>query len=103
MCLAGNQVECSRSRGAERGCKGVVAHREILCVVPQASNGVPVIIVHDDGLIGATAATGVLDELVHKAVIECQLLRQVAVILVTCESLRAVKPGWIVQVGVVIK
>src|SRR6185312_11095482 len=103
MCLPGGQVDRSRCRWSERGSKGVIAHGEILSIIPECSDRVSIVVVHHKVLIGATATTGVLNELVHQAMIECQLLGQVVVILVTGEGLGTVKSGWIGKIGIVIQ
>jgi hypothetical protein len=92
--LAGDQVEGAGGRRAERRAERVVAHGEVLCVVPERGHGVAVVVAHHlaTGLAArAVAATDLLDELVHQAVVEGQLLVLVVVVLISGLELRAVE------------
>src|SRR5207248_2658837 len=72
--LAGDQVEGAGRGRSEGGPVRVVAHGEVLGVVPQRGDGVAVVVVHDEvwwRLVRwrARLDLSVLDELVHQAVI----------------------------------
>src|SRR5215216_7959289 len=85
----------------EDGLVVVVAHREVLCVVPKRGYSVSIEIVHDQRLVRAVWATGVFHELVHEPVVEGLLLCVVVVDLVARKGLGAVNPGRVGRVGVV--
>src|SRR5580704_1374262 len=97
--LTGNQVQRAIGRGTKVGVVGVIAHGEVLSVVPQGGNGVAVVIPHGQtGRVNDTAAarrrardTNVGREQIHQAFIEGQLLRRVIVVLVVGSRLRAVE------------
>src|ERR1700686_864702 len=44
--VAGNEIDGARCRRAVSSAEGIVAHREMLGVVPQGSDGIPVEIAH---------------------------------------------------------
>ncbi len=105
--LTRDQVQRAGGRGTEDAVEGVVRHGELLGVVPDPGDGVAVVVVHaqprcaeDDRLTSAGVGAGVLDELVHLPVVECQLLGQVAVVLVARERLAGREPGGVVLVRV---
>ena len=93
--VAGDEVDRAGRRGAERRPVRVVADREVLCLVPEAGDGVAVVVVHDRLRIAqrpppwclrrsvrAAVGADALDELVHRAAVERLLLVAVVVILV---------------------
>src|SRR6266568_2922666 len=103
--LARDQVERAGCRRAEGGVVVVVAHRIVLCVVPQPGDRVAVVVVHDQagraevrGRAGADV--GELDELVHLAAVDGLLLRRVTVVLVAGQGLRVGQPGGVAAVRV---
>jgi hypothetical protein len=74
-------------RRAERGVIRVVIQREMLRVVPQRGDRVSVVITHHQARNveyrrSARLAFGVLDESVHRAVVEGQLLGLILVVLI---------------------
>jgi hypothetical protein len=100
--VAGHEVDRARRRGPERRAVGVVAHREVLRVVPQRRDGVAVVVVHDLRRVArrperARAGAGAdrLHEVVHLAFVEGLLLVGVVVVLVAGELAagRALKAG----------
>src|SRR5262249_50387159 len=46
--LSRNEVDCTRSRGTERCLVGVVAHRKVLCVVPERRHCIAIVVTHDN-------------------------------------------------------
>ncbi len=111
-------VDRARRRRTEVGPVRVVAHREVLGVVPQAGDGVAVVVVHDrvvgvdsggwsrvpfrgQALRERQRTARLLHEHVHQAVVESALLVRVPVVLVARRRLSAVQQLRIRQVGVV--
>ncbi len=95
--LAGDQVERARGGGAVGAAEEVVAHREALGVVPQGGDGVAVVVVHHQAGLGehrrlAVLDVRVLDELVHLAAVEGELLVLVGVVLVAGDGLGRAEP-----------
>ncbi len=85
--LAGDQVDRAGRGWAEGRAVGIIAHREMLRVIPQRCDGVAVEIAHHQalGVEDASAAgagrAGVLRKQVHLAAVEGRLLGAVGVIL----------------------
>ena len=104
--LAGDQVERPRSGRAELGVIEVVAHGEVLGVVPQPGHCVAVEVVHHQagrGELGgrATRVLGVLHKCVHQSAVQRLLLGGVAMILVAGQRLRGAEPHRVVLVRVI--
>ena len=105
--LAGDEIDGARRRGAEGGRIGVVAHGEVLGVVPQRGDGVAVVVAHHQTLraegAGAAlgAAAGVQREEVHGEVVIGRLLGGVAVVLVGGAGLGDVEAEGLGRVGAV--
>ncbi len=88
--LPGDQIERPGRRRPEGRVERVVAHREVLGVVPERRHRVAVEVAHDLALVAPRCAVaGELDELVHQPVVEGQLLLGVVVPLVAGRGLRA--------------
>src|SRR5947209_20435308 len=102
MRLTSDQVESTDSGWSKSGAEEAIAHREVLCIVPEGRDGVAIVVVHHDPFVFASR-TYILDELIHLAIVKSFLLIEVLVILVTVERLRAVQPLWISQVRIVIE
>src|SRR5947209_7427803 len=102
MRLTSDQVESTDSGWSKSGAEEVIAHREVLCVVPEGRDGVAIIVIHHDPFVFASR-THILDELIHLAIVKSFLLIEVLVILVTVDRLRAIQSLWISQVGIVVK
>ena len=47
--LSRNEVDCTWSGGPKRCLVGVVAHRKVLCVVPECCDCVAIVVAHDNG------------------------------------------------------
>ena len=112
MGLAGDEVDVAHHCGAELGVEKIVAHGEMLRVVPQRGHGVAVVIAHGDasgtGNLGAASArggrTGVLREFIHQAVIECGLFRLVGVGVVAIQRrLTTVEPEGRHRIGIAVQ
>src|ERR1700722_11557497 len=96
---AGDDVEGSNRGRAEVGSMIVVAHREILSVIPQAGYGVAIVVAHNDpgvqvlhvGKRWTAGSTGEFGELVHQAAIKGLLFRHVVVILAASVVLAGIK------------
>src|SRR5262249_42252554 len=93
MRLTAPGVDGPRGGRREGGVEGVVAHREVLGVVPQPGHRVAVVVVHDvagtaglPGGAGAAAGAHGGDELAHLPAVERHLLRAVAVVLVASQD-----------------
>src|SRR4030095_11718538 len=73
--LSRNEVDCTRSGRSERCLVGVVAHRKVLCVVPECRHRIPIVVTHDNGFAqselakrsGGPGAAGEHHELVHQS------------------------------------
>ena len=109
-----NQVDRTRAGRSERGPERVVAHCELLGIVPQAGDGVAVVVIHDiiglAGLAGVARAARRADrrhELVHGAAVKGLLLGVVVVVLIAGEDVvdvRGVEPAGVrlVPAGVLV-
>src|SRR5947209_3377122 len=102
MRLTGDQVESADSRWPKGGAEEAIAHREVLCIVPEGRDGVAIVVIHHDPLVFA-GRTHILDELIHLAIVKSLLLIEVLVVLVTVDWLRAIQALWISQVRIVIE
>src|ERR1700723_3056077 len=96
---AGDDVDGSNRGGPKVGSVKVVAHREILSVIPQAGYGVAIVVAHNDpgvqvlhvGKRWTAGSTGEFGELVHQAAIKGLLFRHVVVILAAGVVLAGIK------------
>ena len=103
--MDGRDQRAGRGR-AERVAVGVVTHRVLLGVVPQAGDGVAVVVVHYQARLAdirssAVLTVGELDEFIHQTAVEGLLLGGVLVIHVAGEGLGGVEPGRVEEIGVV--
>ena len=96
--LAGDEVQRAGGGRAEGRAERVVAHREVLRVVPQRRHGVAVVVAHRQRLVGAVARE--LREAVHQPAVERLLLGRVVVVLVADDRFRAVDPERVERVRV---
>ncbi len=107
MGLPGDEIQRAGSGGAESGAERIVAHREVLCVVPNRGHGIAVVVTHHDagpfaGRVAAPAGRSHgLDKLVHEAGIESFLLVVVIVILVAGHRLCSRQPEGLNRIGIV--
>ncbi len=97
--LARNQVDGARRRRSKVGVIGIVAHGELLRVVPQRRDRVAIVVAHDQAGCARDrrrsrrrpGSAGVEREQIHQAAIEGELFGRVVMILVIRGSLGAVQ------------
>src|SRR5262249_2274109 len=101
--IAGNQVQRARSGWAEGGAVRVVAHGEVLRVVPEGGDGVAVVVAHGAEL--AEVGVGAADDgaVVHQAAVKRALLVGVVVIFVGGDGNAGRNAEGIDGVGVVVE
>src|SRR6202000_271194 len=105
--LAGHDFERAGGRRAVAVGAGVVAHGEVVGIVPQGAEGVAVVIAHDLALGAERAAaagravTGVEREQIGRTVVLGLLFRGVAVVLVGGGDLRHVETERVGRAGAV--
>ncbi len=106
--LAGDEVDRAGRRWTVLVAVRVVAHREMLRVIPERRHRVAVVVAHDEprrrerpGAAGA-CASGVLGKEIDRAVVIGALLRRVRVRLVGGRRLRAIEAEWIRRAGAIL-
>src|SRR5437588_2092532 len=100
--VAGNQIQGAGSGRTISGAEGVVAHGEVLRVVPKSSHGVAVVVAHGAGRAkDSVVAAQFLYELIHQSAIRGCLLVSVVVVLIAGHRNAAVNAKRIGEIGVV--
>src|SRR5579863_111300 len=92
MRLAGDEVQMPQYRRPELGVKGIIAHGEVLSIIPECRDRVAIIVTHGEVRSASGAGgTGKLQEFVCQAVIKGQLFRSIVVRVSAGDRLASIK------------